>query len=141
MERAAAEENFVPLRKKLRSKTTGKEHNFAISYYDEEGAAFAVPPNEVAQLRIDYNIEVEGEKVPAPVTKFSEVGLPSEILSKLQLLGCIDPTPIQMQSIPCAMHGRDIVACAETGSGKTLAYILPLFMLLHKLPFTNPGTL
>ena len=42
-----------------------------------------------------------------------------------------DPTPIQAQSLPTIMSGRDIIGIARTGSGKTLAFILP--MLRHVL--------
>lgn len=45
-------------------------------------------------------------------------------------MGFQKPTPIQEQSIPAIMAGKDLIACAQTGTGKTAAYILPI---LHRL--------
>jgi len=42
-----------------------------------------------------------------------------------------EPTPIQMQALPVALSGRDLIGIAKTGSGKTLAFVLPL--LVHVL--------
>jgi len=61
---------------------------------------------------------------------FSSFGLDPLLLRGVRELGFSRPTPIQEQSIPPAMAGRDVLACAATGSGKTAAFGLPI---LHRL--------
>ena len=48
------------------------------------------------------------------------------MLDLLEKLEFKSPFPIQTQSIPGIMSGRDVIGIAETGSGKTLAYVLPM---------------
>lgn len=78
-------------------------------------------------------ITVSGHDVPMPITSFEAIGLPSEILRELLQAGFPSPTPIQAQSWPIALEGRDIVAIAKTGSGKTLGYLIPAFMHLKRV--------
>ncbi len=42
-----------------------------------------------------------------------------------------EPTPVQMQAIPCILQGRDTLVAAPTGSGKTAAFLIPLLALLE----------
>jgi len=62
-----------------------------------------------------------------PFTKF---GLHPDLLKGIHEMGFARPTPIQSDSIPPAMEGRDVLACAMTGSGKTAAFLLPI---VHRL--------
>lgn len=58
--------------------------------------------------------------------------------------GFSTPTPIQAQTWPVALQGRDIVAIAKTGSGKTLGYLIPAFMILRQRrnnPLNGPTVL
>ncbi len=64
---------------------------------------------------------------------FSDFSLARELVSATGRLGFLEPTPIQRESIPPALQGRDILASAETGSGKTAAFLLPIMdRLLEK---------
>ncbi|MCG7657399.1 DEAD/DEAH box helicase [Wielerella bovis] len=57
--------------------------------------------------------------------QFADLNLDKNILSALKSAGYDSPTPIQMQAVPAALQGRDIMASAQTGSGKTAAFLLP----------------
>lgn len=61
---------------------------------------------------------------------FSELQLSSPILKALEKTGYTTPTPIQEQSIPPMLKGKDIFGCAQTGTGKTAAFALPILQLM-----------
>lgn len=60
----------------------------------------------------------------APVS-FDALGLPKNLLSALEALGFENSTPIQAQTIPPLLDGRDVLGEAQTGTGKTAAFGLP----------------
>jgi len=60
------------------------------------------------------------------VTTFADLGLSEPLLEALKHLGYEKPTPIQEQTIPALLQGRDIIGQAQTGTGKTAAFGLPL---------------
>ena len=62
--------------------------------------------------------------------QFSELALNEAILSALDGMGFVSPTPIQAAAIPFLLEGRDVLGKAQTGTGKTAAFSLPL---LNKL--------
>ena len=57
---------------------------------------------------------------------FSDFGLAEPITRALTAAQYVTPTPIQTQTIPLALAGRDIVGIAQTGTGKTAAFALPI---------------
>ena len=61
---------------------------------------------------------------------FEALGLDTRILQALAEEGYSAPTPIQAQSIPIVLEGRDLLGIAQTGTGKTAAFSLPI---LHRL--------
>lgn len=58
--------------------------------------------------------------------KFYEFDLSDEVLDALDSMNFDECTPIQEQTIPVILEGRDLIACAQTGTGKTAAYLLPV---------------
>ncbi len=72
-------------------------------------------------------------KVPS-LTSFDTLGLAEPIRRALAEEKYITPTPIQVQTVPVALAGRDVIGIAQTGTGKTAAFALPI---LHRL-FAEP---
>ena len=67
---------------------------------------------------------------------FSELGLPEPILEGIRRAGFQACTPIQSQSLPLALEGKDIAGQAQTGTGKTAAFLIATFnrLLRHAPP-------
>lgn len=68
---------------------------------------------------------------------FSQLGLAPAQLRVCESLGYNTPTPIQLQAIPVALSGLDLIGCAETGTGKTAAFLLPIIQMISARP--RPG--
>ncbi len=62
---------------------------------------------------------------------FEQLGLIEPLLKALKTEGYTTPTPIQQQSVPVVLEGRDLLGCAQTGTGKTAAFALPMLQILH----------
>ncbi len=59
-------------------------------------------------------------------TTFASLGLSPEVVTTIEKIGFVHPTPIQAALIPTALTGRDVIGLAQTGSGKTAAFVLPM---------------
>ncbi|KAK3114895.1 ATP-dependent DNA/RNA helicase [Teratosphaeriaceae sp. CCFEE 6253] len=73
---------------------------------------------------------------PAPPT-FADLNLDPRLLQAINDETFATPTPVQVQGIPLALSGKDVLARAKTGSGKTLAYLLPI---VHSILHRKAGT-
>ena len=60
------------------------------------------------------------------VTAFSQFGLKQSLLKALDDVGYETPSPIQAQTIPLVLSGKDVIGQAQTGTGKTAAFALPI---------------
>jgi ATP-independent RNA helicase DbpA len=69
--------------------------------------------------------------IPVTATAFSSLPLSADMLANLESLGYNEMTPIQAQSLPLVLQGRDIIAQAKTGSGKTAAFGIALLEKLN----------
>lgn len=67
--------------------------------------------------------------------KFTELNLSEDILLAVERAGFETPSPIQEQTIPLALEGKDVIGQAQTGTGKTAAFGLPT---LNKIDTSNP---
>ena len=73
---------------------------------------------------------------------FSNLKLIKPLVLALDKKGYSEPTPIQEQSIPHILSGKDIFGCAQTGTGKTAAFALPILQLLEsKKDLSKPRTI
>jgi ATP-dependent RNA helicase RhlE len=61
---------------------------------------------------------------------FTEINLIKPLITALDKMNYSTPTPIQEQSIPHILKGKDIFGCAQTGTGKTASFALPILQLL-----------
>ena len=63
---------------------------------------------------------------------FNDLELTEPLQKAVHQVGYKTPTPIQQQSIPAILAGRDILGCAQTGTGKTAAFSIPTIQLLNE---------
>lgn len=69
---------------------------------------------------------------------FDRFRLDARLLRALHAAGFEDPRPIQAQSIPACLEGRDVMGLAQTGTGKTAAFALPILQRLIEEPGQGP---
>lgn len=64
---------------------------------------------------------------------FTQAGIADDLVAALAEFGITEPSPVQAETIPPLLEGRDVVAASQTGTGKTLAYLLPLLQNIDPL--------
>ncbi|GAA5985701.1 hypothetical protein JCM10908_007079 [Rhodotorula pacifica] len=112
---------------------------FEKNFYEEDARVAARSEREVQEFRREKEIQVFGNNIPKPVTNFEEMNFPSYIMAEIKRAGFTNPSPIQCQSWPMALSGRDLVAVSATGSGKTISFALPAMIHINAQPLLSPG--
>lgn len=109
--------------------------------YVESKEIAEMTEEQVEELRVRLgDIKVRGMKPIRPIFNWNHCGLSKRLLNLLtDKLSFNHPFPIQCQSIPIIMSGRDMIGIAETGSGKTLAYVLPMIRHINDQDLLKPG--
>jgi len=89
------------------------------------------------QFRAVHDIHVPAG-APAPYQQFTDAPFPEALQAALLGQGYAAPTPIQAQSWPVAIGGKDLIAIAKTGSGKTAGFMLPALIRVAQEGSTEP---
>ncbi len=116
-----------------------KYESFQKNLYVETKEIANINEHIIAMYRKEHgDVKVRGKNIPKPFVNWYQIGLSDKVLDILEKKKLKSPFPIQEQTIPCIMSGRDVIGIAETGSGKTIAYLLPLIRhVLDQRPVKN----
>jgi ATP-dependent RNA helicase RhlE len=102
---------------------------------------FDPPPPAEARRGKEKAISIMSESQPRPEAGFPQFALAPPIQRGIAALGFEEPRPIQAETIPAALEGRDILGLAQTGTGKTAAFALPILQRLHAQRRPGPRAL
>jgi len=72
------------------------------------------------------------DEEPKITTTFSDFAISDKLKRNISEHGYVTPTPIQDQTIPHLLEGRDVIGIANTGTGKTAAFLIPLVEKVSK---------
>ncbi|XP_062096292.1 DEAD-box ATP-dependent RNA helicase 47, mitochondrial [Humulus lupulus] len=97
----------------------------------------AIRSNVIKPTGMPKKLEIEA--APFAAKSFSELGLPSTLIERLESEGFTTPTDVQSSAIPVILNGQDVVIQSYTGSGKTLAYLLPILTNVGPLKEDRPS--
>jgi ATP-dependent RNA helicase DDX47/RRP3 len=96
----------------------------AVSKHGEDNSPAIPTPKSILKPSIKPSQEPTTED--AVEKSFQDLGIIPELCDACQSMGFKNPRPIQVEAIPYALEGRDLIGLAETGSGKTAAFGLPM---------------
>lgn len=114
----------------LLSILSAKKSDISFSYgWTPFSYVSSVPDNQIQIVRRHFKIITEGSNIPPLALNFRDMRIPDILCDYIEHVKNIKtPSLIQMQGIPVALSGRDLIGIASTGSGKTLAFCIPLIL-------------
>lgn len=71
-------------------------------------------------------VEVKEEVYTPKHASFADFAIDANLAKTLDKMGITSPSPIQDQTIPHSLEGRDVIGLAETGTGKTASFLVPI---------------
>lgn len=89
-----------------------------------------ISAGDVEAFRKKNDITVSPD-CPDPMLSFDPSMIEPGVMAIIKQSGFTAPSPIQAQSWPASLQGRDIIGVAKTGSGKTLAFLMPAFKMIR----------
>ncbi|CCX32670.1 putative ATP-dependent rRNA helicase RRP3 [Pyronema domesticum] len=123
---AAATEPEASLSKlQIEEKAAAPEVSEKVTKKADDAAEKAPVEEDVEEVK---RVEEEPKKT------FKDLGVMDSLCEACDKLNFKAPTPIQVESIPVALTGKDLIALAETGSGKTAAFAIPILQALWDNP-------
>lgn len=78
------------------------------------------------QASSDATTDIDGVDASKKEARFSDFHLREKVMRGIKRAGFVTPSPIQQESIPYVLEGRDLIAQAQTGTGKTAAFAIPI---------------
>ena len=122
------------------AKPASTQHPHAQHPHPHPAHAAPTPPPHVAQPPpLPDPASIHGLLETPPNTHPIFAMLLPQIQRAVAEEGYVTPTPIQVQSIPHLLAGRDLLGCAQTGTGKTAAFVLPIlqYLVQNRKPLTR----
>lgn len=119
-----------------KKKVSSQERNMTKgikSGIDSDTNGLIIPESSLEDSKSKSHNDKENN-ILSDASTFSELGVIPPLCEACDALNFTKPTPIQSQSIPWALKGRDIIGLAQTGSGKTAAFALPVLQALWHSP-------
>lgn len=92
------------------------------------GRSFETRTGDKMKRKLDENDVpiVEGTNTKPTADSFDHLHLDPRLLQAISATNFTTPTPVQAQTIPAALEGKDVLVQSKTGTGKTAAYVLPI---------------